>query len=63
MKLNHIDIKKIEDLEKLKGSKYLQSDLDNIFTYIKSQISDRKILFVGTPCQVAGLQCLLKKGL
>ena len=27
MKLNHIAIEKIEDLEKLKGSKYLQSDL------------------------------------
>lgn len=61
MKLNHIAIEKIEDLEKLKGSKYLQSDLDNIFTYIKSQISDRKILFVGTPCQVAGLHAYLKK--
>lgn len=61
MKLNHIAIEKIEDLEKLKGSKYLQSDLDNIFTYIKSQINDRKILFVGTPCQVAGLHVYLKK--
>lgn len=61
MKLNHIAIEKIEDLEKLKGSKYLQSDLDNIFTYIKSQINDRKILFVGTPCQVAGLHAYLKK--
>ena len=61
MKLNHIAIEKIEDLEKLKGSKYLQSDLDNIFTYIKSQINDRKILFVGTPCQVAGLHTYLKK--
>lgn len=62
MKLNHIVIEKIEDLDKLKGSKYLQSDLDNIFTYIKSQINDRKILFVGTPCQVAGLHTYLKKG-
>lgn len=61
MKLNHIAIEKIEDLEKLKGSKYLQSDLDNIFTYIKSQINDRRILFVGTPCQVAGLHAYLKK--
>lgn len=55
MKLKHIAIEKLEDLEKPKGSKYLQSDLDNVFSYIKENISKRKVLFVGTPCQVAGL--------
>ena len=61
MKLKHIAIEKLEDLEKLKGSKYLQSDLDNVFSYIKENISERKVLFVGTPCQVAGLHAYLKK--
>lgn len=61
MKLKHIAIEKIEDLEKLKGSKYLQSDLDNVFSYIRENISKRKVLFVGTPCQVAGLHAYLKK--
>lgn len=61
MKLKHIAIEKLEDLEKLKGSKYLQSDLDNVFSYIKENISERKFLFVGTPCQVAGLYAYLKK--
>ena len=59
--LKHIAITKVEDLDKLKGSKYLQSDLDNIFSYIKQNINDNKILFVGTPCQVAGLKAFLKK--
>lgn len=60
-KLNHIAITNKKELEKLKGSKYLQSDLDNIFTYIKDNIKDNKILFVGTPCQVSGLKAFLKK--
>lgn len=32
-KLNHIAIDNIKDLDKLKGSKYLQSNLDNIYLY------------------------------
>ena len=59
-KLKHVAIEKVVDLIKLKGSKYLQSDLDNIFSYIKNIIKDRKILFVGTPCQVAGLKIFIK---
>lgn len=59
--LNHIAIDSEKDLDKLKGSKYLQSNLDNIFTYIKENINDKIILFVGVPCQVAGLKAYLKK--
>lgn len=61
MKLKHIAIDNLDDLEKLKGSKYLQSNLENIFLYIKDQLKIRKVLFVGTPCQVAGLHAYLKK--
>ena len=61
MELEHIALEKIDDLEKLKGSKYLQSNINNMFSYIKEKINDKKILFVGTPCQVAGLHAYLKK--
>ncbi len=61
MELKHTAIENLEDLEKLKGSKYLQSNLDNVFSHIKENISERKVLFVGTPCQVAGLHAYLKK--
>ncbi len=59
-KLYHVAITKKKELNKLKGSKYLQSDLDNIFTYIKYNIKDKLILFVGTPCQIAGLKSIIK---
>ena len=41
-KLKHIAINKKEELDKLKGSKYLQSDLENVFTYIKDNIVNKK---------------------
>ena len=58
--LKHFGITNIKDLHKLEGSKYLQSDLNNIFSYIKEKVSSHKVLFVGTPCQVAGLKAYLK---
>lgn len=59
--LRHIAINKKKELYKLKGSKYLQSELDNIFTYVKDNVDNKKILFVGTPCQVSGLKAFLRK--
>ena len=59
--LKHIAVEKKEDLNPLRKSKYLQSDLDNIFKYIKEQIKTKKVLFVGTPCQVAGIKAFIKK--
>ena len=47
--LKHIAVEKKKDLEPLRKSKYLQSDLGNVFKYIKEQVKTRKVLFVGTP--------------
>lgn len=58
--LIHKAVIKIDDLEQLKGSKYVQSDLNDIFSFIKNNISSNKILFIGTPCQVAGLKSICK---
>lgn len=60
MHLKHIAIEKKEDLNKLRKSKYIQSDLENIFLYIIEQLKRKKILFIGTPCQVAGLKAFIK---
>lgn len=60
-KLQHIAIEEKKEINKLMGSKYIQSNLNNIYSYIKERVKKRKILFVGTPCQVAGLKAFLKK--
>lgn len=50
----------LKDLEKLLGSKYVQSDTGNIFILVKEQLlKNRMVLFCGTPCQVDGLKACL----
>lgn len=58
----HVRITDSSDLWKLRGSKYVQSFLDDSFGKIKADLkADRKVLFIGTPCQVEGLISFLRK--
>lgn len=58
----HILIDKMEDLEKIRQSKYEQSYTDTVFQDIRHLLKEgKKILFCGTPCQCAGLKLFLKK--
>ena len=60
--LKHIRIDDFALLEKLLGSKYVQSDLGCVFTQVRADLREaKKVLFVGTPCQVAGLKAFLGK--
>lgn len=61
-KVHHIAIEKKEDLYKLRGSKYVQSEIGHCFTNVKHHLDiGQKVLFTGTPCQIAGLYAYLKK--
>ena len=60
--LEHNYVYNAEDLSKLRGSKYLQSKIGYSFKLAKDFLdSGRKVLFSGTPCQIAGLQSYLMK--
>lgn len=53
----------VEELEKFKGSRYVQSivgenTLKDVLAFLKS---GREVIFIGTPCQIAGLKSFLKK--
>ena len=62
LKVNHIRVENIEELKLLQGSKYVQSDTADTFEQTKNDlISGRKVLFSGTPCQIAGLKQYLGK--
>jgi coenzyme F420-reducing hydrogenase beta subunit len=51
-----------EELVKLRGSKYLQSRISETYKQAKQLLkSGRKVLFTGTPCQIAGLKSYLGK--
>lgn len=52
----------IDDIEQFRGSKYLQSRIGNTFSEIRHFLKEGKpVLFVGLPCQVAGLRKFLIK--
>lgn len=56
----HIGIERKEELWKLRGSKYIQSEIGDAYKEIREILdSGRKVMFVGTPCQVAGLDSFL----
>lgn len=54
--VHHIRVDNLDGIEQLKGSKYVQSAINNVYQQIRKDLHDGvKVLFIGTPCQVAGL--------
>ena len=59
--VKHIRIENESDINMLQGSKYVESDLGDIFKYVKKDLeNNKKVLFSGTPCQVGALYSYLK---
>lgn len=62
LQVNHMCVDNIDDLYKLRGSKYVQSSIGQTYKECKQfLISGRKVLFSGTPCQIGGLKAFLGK--
>lgn len=58
----HIEIQNRDGLAALRGSKYVQSEIGDTFAQVRNHLrADRRVLFCGTPCQVAGLKNFLRK--
>lgn len=54
--VKHTRITTITELDSLRGSKYVQSDLTGIFRSVKEDLQKgRHVLFSGTPCQTSTL--------
>lgn len=52
----------IEELSAFRGSKYVQSEIGNVYTECKAFLdSGLPVLFSGTPCQIGGLKAYLNK--
>ncbi len=59
----HTYVENLEDLDRLRRSKYVQSDMGNTYRQAKAFLEQgRNVLFTGTPCQIAGLRNFLGKG-
>ena len=56
LRVRHFSIENEENLRILRGSKYVQSDVDNAYQRaISIAMQGRPVLFCGTPCQIASL--------
>lgn len=61
-RVNHIRVTGREKLSRLRGSKYVQSDIAGTYRRAKADLDGGKpVLFSGTPCQIEGLRTFLRK--
>lgn len=53
-----------DERDEFRGSKYVQSDLTGVFSRVKENLRNGLyVMFVGTPCQTAGLNAYIDKNL
>ena len=57
LNVQHVLVNSLDELPKLRGSKYVQSKIGKIYSEVRQILrAGRKVLFSGTPCQIAGLK-------
>ena len=62
MEIAHVRCTSLEDLEHLRGSKYVQSNTVPILKQLREDLRNKKkVLFIGTPCQVGGVKSVFAK--
>ena len=58
--VKHIKVTTLEGLDRLRMSKYTQSQLSGILQQVKADLQNgRNVLFSGTPCQISGLNAFI----
>lgn len=58
--VSHIVTNNKDDLTRIQNSKYVQSNTENVYEDVKALIENgNKVLYSGTPCQIAGLYAFL----
>lgn len=59
--VHHVYAEKIEDIYPMMGSKYLQSRIETAYRDAERFLKQgREVMFVGSPCQIAGLRTFLR---
>lgn len=62
MKVKHIRAENRSAFADLRSSKYLQSDIGTTYQMAEQDLNQGKtVLYSGTPCQINGLKCFLRK--
>lgn len=61
-KVVHLGVTEVSQLGRLRTSKYVQSEIGTSYREVKQCLEQgKKVLFTGTPCQIAGLKGYLGK--
>ena len=59
--LQHIEIREVNDVYKLQGSKYIPSYIGKSYKNVCSYLRQgKKVMFSGTPCQIAALKGMIQ---
>lgn len=62
MRVVHKEVSELSQIEVIRRTKYVQSDMDGIYQNIEKNLqSDKWVLFCGTPCQAKALLLFLQK--
>lgn len=62
LKVHHVRIENFKDIEKVQKSKYVQSEIRGMYPLAQEDLKQgKKVIFSGTPCQIAGLKKYLKR--
>lgn len=62
LEVEHVGIESVDEIKKMQGSKYTQSNIKKSYIKVKEELKKRrKVLFSGVPCQIAGLITFLQK--
>lgn len=59
--VHHIGVLGVKNISSLCKSKYVSSNIENVYREIREQLKNNKVIFCGTPCQVSGLRAYLNK--
>ena len=64
LRVEHSRCTTIHEAQKLRGSKYVQSDMTGVIASIKKDLMNgERVLFIGTGCQVAGVKSAIPRKL
>ena len=58
-RVRHAAARKLDELKNLRGTKYVQSKIGEVYKQVRTALNKSLVLFSGTPCQCAGLKRFL----
>lgn len=62
LKVKHVCARTLQEVQAMRGSKYVQSDLGSVFKNVRNELKKGTLVyFTGVGCQVAGLYAYLHK--